>query len=356
MNGQFGDLFLTAEQLWLINPLLVAILIPLFDRVIYPFLGRYGLLLSPLRRIVTGGFITIGALVAGIILEHALEENYPKVPLKNQGRLSVFNAVPSSPSDCSIAVDFSGKFPSKIKGFEIPSGQARRVQNSDGLPFFPFAISKEGVNVTVKGKLRGACAKHFATKKAEAGVDVFVGEEYARNVAFFANEATLIAYKSEKNDTISRSKQDAYNQLRVVLYSSKAKIMEGTEAYLADPAGEIDEDSGQFVAKKGGDDVYDFGWKHTKQLGFRKLCVKKLTGIDGSLCGTHSNGSVHYLNLRQGANYNFFVTLLPSDNGTSWKVSVGEEVVSDPSSVHMAWQLPQILILTVGEIMFSVTK
>ena len=41
MNGQVGNYIIKPDQMQLINPAIILILIPLFDQIIYPFFAEY---------------------------------------------------------------------------------------------------------------------------------------------------------------------------------------------------------------------------------------------------------------------------------------------------------------------------
>ena len=50
-------------------------MIPIFDQLVYPGLGRLGLLRTPLQRVVTGCFLCGAAFVVSGVLE--LQLRYP---------------------------------------------------------------------------------------------------------------------------------------------------------------------------------------------------------------------------------------------------------------------------------------
>jgi solute carrier family 15 oligopeptide transporter 1 len=51
-----------------------------------------------------------------------------------------------------------------------------------------------------------------------------------------------------------------------------------------------------------------------------------------------------------GGNYIF--TLMKSASG---ELSVMSYTITEPNSIHMLWLLPQYTVITIGEVMFSVT-
>jgi len=68
MNRQFGSIQIEPDQVPTLNPLFVIILIPLFDRILFPFLRRKGLNITSLRKMTLGMILTsIAFAVAGFV-------------------------------------------------------------------------------------------------------------------------------------------------------------------------------------------------------------------------------------------------------------------------------------------------
>jgi proton-dependent oligopeptide transporter, POT family len=73
MDGQlWGDVRLEASQIPALNPLLVLLGIPLFQRVVYPALERLGVRPTPLGKMTTGMFLATTSFVAAGLLEGVL--------------------------------------------------------------------------------------------------------------------------------------------------------------------------------------------------------------------------------------------------------------------------------------------
>lgn len=67
MNGDLGFYHLKPDQVQLLEPLLILILIPLFETVFYPILSRFGLR-RPLQKMVAGGILmAIAFIIAGVV-------------------------------------------------------------------------------------------------------------------------------------------------------------------------------------------------------------------------------------------------------------------------------------------------
>lgn len=76
MNCRVGYLTVMAEQMSFINPLLIIILVPVFEVLIYPCLKKY-LNVTPLRKMAVGGILaSLAFVVAGFIQVYILYDIY----------------------------------------------------------------------------------------------------------------------------------------------------------------------------------------------------------------------------------------------------------------------------------------
>jgi POT family proton-dependent oligopeptide transporter len=77
MDLRIGTVTLKASQLQVLNPILVMILIPLFTWGIFPFLARRGVVLTPLRKMTVGMFVTVLSFVAAAVVQTLLDRGEP---------------------------------------------------------------------------------------------------------------------------------------------------------------------------------------------------------------------------------------------------------------------------------------
>jgi proton-dependent oligopeptide transporter, POT family len=61
-----------ASQLAALNPVMVLALIPFLQRLVFPALEKRGLVVSPLRKMTVGMFLTVLSFAAAAVLEHAM--------------------------------------------------------------------------------------------------------------------------------------------------------------------------------------------------------------------------------------------------------------------------------------------
>jgi dipeptide/tripeptide permease len=83
---------LKPEQIQVVNPLMMIVLIPVFDYVIYPLLGKFNLLQKDLSRMAFGMFLGFIAFVFSAMLELKIQHSYVSHNLNSQ--IGFVNLVP----------------------------------------------------------------------------------------------------------------------------------------------------------------------------------------------------------------------------------------------------------------------
>ncbi|CAN7999204.1 unnamed protein product, partial [Ixodes pacificus] len=130
MDGEFFGLQVLPDQMQVVNPFLILILVPFFAYVIYPIFARCNLLNKPLQKITIGGLAAAAAFGAAGCLDLVLEE-----PAIAPGftKLTFVNTVP-----CPIKVSGPPNFDHEIGvGMVTPSAQRISIGNIFGLLITP---------------------------------------------------------------------------------------------------------------------------------------------------------------------------------------------------------------------------
>lgn len=73
MNGEIGSFVILPDQLQAVNPLLIIIFIPIFEKYIYPAFAKIHFIDTPLKKLVVGGFLASLSFVAAGIVDLQLE-------------------------------------------------------------------------------------------------------------------------------------------------------------------------------------------------------------------------------------------------------------------------------------------
>nr|CAH7727469.1 unnamed protein product [Callosobruchus chinensis] len=96
MNGYVLGTQIVPDQMQVVNPAIVLILIPVFDRVFYPCCSKLNVLENSLHRMALGGIMAGLAFFSAGVLELALETTYPELPATHHASMNVMNTLPCS--------------------------------------------------------------------------------------------------------------------------------------------------------------------------------------------------------------------------------------------------------------------
>ncbi|XP_077153224.1 solute carrier family 15 member 1 [Ranitomeya variabilis] len=91
MDGNFGAIQIQPDQMQTVNPILIVILVPLMDIVVYPLIRKCKLNFSPLKRMTVGMFLAAMAFVVAAIVQTEIDKTLPKFPTGNQLQVKVIN-------------------------------------------------------------------------------------------------------------------------------------------------------------------------------------------------------------------------------------------------------------------------
>ncbi|XP_053606765.1 peptide transporter family 1-like [Plodia interpunctella] len=98
MDGRFGYLTVKPDQMIVLNPIIILIVIPIAQKYVYPFLERRDILKNPLHKMTLGGILAGVAFIASGILEIYLRTKYPQLPQPGYSQIRIFNGNPCSVS------------------------------------------------------------------------------------------------------------------------------------------------------------------------------------------------------------------------------------------------------------------
>ncbi|XP_077599509.1 solute carrier family 15 member 1-like [Stigmatopora nigra] len=287
MNGDFGILIIQPDQMQTVNPILILVMVPIVDSLLYPLIAKCKLNFTPLKRMTVGMFFAALAFVAAGLLQIQIDETLPIFPTSTEGQAKFLNML-NKPLDIK-----AGSHSFKLEAF---------TANNDYLTFDePFILELAPKDIYVVNLNNGSRntmvilqngTKHLPLKFH----DVTVKPEQGANAIRFFN-----GLDSPLNISIG----DAG-----VKYVTASNMSE----YFSVPQGDA-----QFLIKTNTGDqcVYN------KHLGF---------------------GSSYTLIIPP--NFHF---------GPNCEQEIRQVNDIGENSVHMAWQIPQYFLITVGEVVFSVT-
>ncbi|XP_017962881.2 peptide transporter family 1 [Drosophila navojoa] len=294
MDGDVLGYHIKPDQMQVINPLLILAFIPLFDFVVYPLLARFGIK-RPLQKLGLGLLCaSIGFFLSATVELH-LERMEPKAAPKfpDVVHLRLYNGMP-----CSY--DFISEHEAvadSIDSLSMWSNLELRVPRALEVGFRAKSSSKRCPNI--EGRL------HL---------------QPGQSVSYFLTRAGLQEF-SDGLSTVQRLNQPLL--LRTLINTPPEEGPIRLRAPVSSLAG-VQLDIGNLSAL------------HEVALGYGELNIngKRAASFDATRGGLYS--LLVQGNARDGYEYNMLQ-------------------VVPPTTLSVLWQLPQIVVMTAGEILFAVT-
>ncbi|XP_018089583.1 peptide transporter 2 isoform X1 [Xenopus laevis] len=295
MNSDFGGFVLQPDQIQILNPLLILILIPVFDLGIYPLIRCCKIDFKAIPKMAIGMILAALAFAVATVVEIKINETLPPVSAAKESYLQVLNLA-------------RGELIVEIPGLET----IRQPSLHDTNPVDPDYIKLDLLNAhndfnveLTQGTVKSECKLHIEEKSS----------------------FSLLVYSEENSlncSLIEESQTKPANGLAMVRFINM----------LSDEANVTIGDS-TVSARRG--DVSNY--VTLKRGKITASCLTELNTYELDL------GLLNF-----GATYTV-ILLMGNDGNIELKKT--EDVTAN--SFHVAWQVPQYVLLSAGEVMFSVT-
>ncbi|XP_072396363.1 solute carrier family 15 member 1-like isoform X1 [Diabrotica undecimpunctata] len=312
MNGNILGTLISPDQMQVVNPAMVLIIIPILDRVFYPCLSKYSFLENPLHRMAVGGIIAGIAFLCAGILELVLETTYPDLPREHEASVNVINTLP-----CTL------KVMNPLNGVQmLGAGNIFRFKNM-------LSHNHTMYKLMVEAPLQ--CGNiRFNKHKFEISM---LSIEYQIDSIFIGtnNKNEIQSFTADPVDF--RKSLNGYPRLRVVYIKDEISL-HNVSISLKSSAGIQDIYYAPDTSMIAVSDYMELPQGvYECQIGSseEKLLEEKLFHL--------TLGGVYTLAVRQNENKIDFVKLF---------------TMSIPNTVNILWQLPQYFFISVAEIMFGV--
>ncbi|XP_017755205.1 PREDICTED: solute carrier family 15 member 1-like isoform X1 [Eufriesea mexicana] len=300
MDGQIGSFLLQPDQMQVLNPLLVLAFIPLFETCLYPLMGKIGLR-TPLRVFTIGGFLASFSFVAAALVELNLEKTYPVLPSNGFTQLRIFNTM-----DCPVQIQLDEKPAFVINNLDMWVDQYIKTNGTLELNY--------SANFT---KCKNAGIMNIP--ETDNGT-ITLSEGIAISSAIVPN-GIIVQY----NDSVDKS-LTGDPLLRNLISVQWSEI--------------------PISLKLVKDDKVALDLKINSSIEFNPLATVKPNDYDILLNNALIKKNVPF---KLGGVYTIVGSIIED------KEAVNVITVTEPNSMHMLWLLPQYVIITMGEVMFSVT-
>ncbi|XP_037552302.1 solute carrier family 15 member 1b [Nematolebias whitei] len=93
MDGNFGLMVIQPDQMQTVNPILILLMVPVMDSVIYPLISKCKLNFTPLRRMTVGMFLAALAFVAAALVQLQIDQTLPNFPSSTEGQAKFISMV-----------------------------------------------------------------------------------------------------------------------------------------------------------------------------------------------------------------------------------------------------------------------
>lgn len=294
MNLAFGNTFtIKPDQMQMLNPLLILVFVPIFDFIVYPLIGLCRINMKPLRKMATGMVFAALAFGAATLVEVNVVKTVVDPPPAGKCLLQVFNLAEG---------DVSVKTPNL---FSEPIHYLQDPPEYKTLPLENSSMELK-IEVLFKGNT-SQCNQMFEQQKAYS---LFL---YSSTSGIQCKLVEDFIKKNENGDPLLRFVNTDVEAVNLTV---------GRETFQVDSNYSIS--ANKTVDRKVYPDV---------------ACCSQL-----GKCSTLDLGLLDF-----GASY----TVILTEKAGQTVAHKMEDVKAN--NVHIAWQVPQYVLITAGEVMFSIT-
>jgi len=307
MNGVIAGVgTIKPDQMQVINPFLILFLLPLFDKFIYPAFAKCNMLVKPLQRMTAGGILTALAFFVSGFLELEMMKTYAKIPDVGFSDIHLMNNIP-----CNVSMQLSNG-----------SGLIREesIESLENLVVRSLEPGKYSLDMVVSS----TCLPAILTKRTEQ-VEVLAHDKEVTAVFLGVDGGAVLPTVIDGHD--DPEKDDGANGRVRVVYDM-GNFGKNTNITLK-------------AAKN-----YTFDLQPDGVFGSNYSKID--TGVYEIMMDNIELGD---LTVHQGGVYSLIVARNPETN----KHRALTHTLTEPNSIHILWLIPQYFVITVGEVMFSVT-
>ncbi|KAL7983876.1 hypothetical protein Chor_000752 [Crotalus horridus] len=91
MDGNFGSVQIQPDQMQTVNPILIVIMVPIVDAVVYPLIKKCHINFTPLRKMTVGMILAALAFVVAAVVQVGIDKTLPVFPSENQFQVKIIN-------------------------------------------------------------------------------------------------------------------------------------------------------------------------------------------------------------------------------------------------------------------------
>ncbi|XP_074949144.1 solute carrier family 15 member 2 isoform X1 [Phalacrocorax aristotelis] len=296
MNADFGIYVLQPDQMQFLNPLLILVFIPLFDLGLYPLINMSKFNFTPIRKMATG--MILAGMAFGLAAAVEVKINETDLPrlVPEESLIRVLNL---AKNPVQVTIQDRDLFQQPVEAFQNPAEYSKLILNGEQQSLH-FTLQYQGLSLAFN---------YTVKEKSVYSLIVFEAEE-----SLSSHLITDLEAKPENGLTAVRFINGLSQDVNLTI------------------------DSEQFIAVQ-------------KNYSASEYLLLKRDKYNDGKCITETGEFTLELGLLDfGASYTIVITNVFGDAVKAWK---SEDIKAN--DVHMAWQLPQYLLISAAEVMFSIT-
>uniref|UniRef100_A0A8V0Z7C0 Solute carrier family 15 member 2 n=1 Tax=Gallus gallus TaxID=9031 RepID=A0A8V0Z7C0_CHICK len=295
-NTLQGIYVLQPDQMQFLNPLLILVFIPIFDLGLYPLISMCKFNFTPIRKMATGMILAGMAFGLAAIVEVKINETDMPQLVPKESLIQVLNL---AKNPVQVTIQDQNLFQQPVEAFQNPDEYSHLILNGEQQSL-RFILQHQGSSL----------AFNYTVK-----------EKSVYSLIVFEAEGSL----SSRLITDLEAKPE--NGLAAV------RFINGLSQDV-----NLTIDSKQFTPVQ-------------RNYGVSGYSLVERDTYDNGKCITETGEFTLDLGLLDfGASYTVVITNVSGGAVQTWK---SEDIKAN--NVHMAWQLPQYLLISAGEVMFSIT-
>ncbi|MBN3307639.1 S15A1 protein, partial [Amia calva] len=293
MDGNFGAIVIQPDQMQTVNPILILVLVPVVDGLLYPLIEKCHLNFTPLRKMTVGMLLAAIAFVVAALVQIQIDTTLPNFPGAGQTQLKVLNM-----GDVPLTFDVRDtKDPILFLLYSFQDIGYQQILTKD-LSSLSFTDGTNATSLSLTFQ-SGARQSLLINKNKQIKLidDINSKPEQGNNAIRFVNSFSTTLNISTGAGNLGMI--EPFSQ------SNYSLLKEGQNTF------QIENGAIQCVASR------SFGFGSSFTVIISEMCTTQ----DGEI---PVNG-IHFV----------------------------EDI--KPNTIHMAWQIPQYFLMTAGEVVFSVT-
>ncbi|CAD5212490.1 unnamed protein product [Bursaphelenchus okinawaensis] len=342
----WDNVLLLPDQMLLVNALMVLAFIPILTLIVYPLVSKI-VKVTPLRKMSVGGLVAASAFIVSAFVQLEINKSLAPQPPPGYSYITVINT-----SNCSYSVTSDNKTITILEGSSVEKYEDMFIQKQ-GFDVFYFKPNEDCINSIPEKVTFNVTFDYGYLHISENGVfmaETRTDKPMSGNGGHFVG--VIVATDTnmyQDGIALCRVDEDSANDdLHSCNYDNPNDFYYSTQYYDEDEKNDVE-------------DVYDY---HTTTSNDKKAVVFKNKDIKpGSWRLYYLNGNpktstknltvkytgYQYTQYRQGG---VFIVSLTGEH-TNPNIMLHQTVPNN--GVSLLWQIPQLTIISIAEVLISVT-